>query len=375
MSLIFTEEQNLIRQTVREFAENEVRPRVVDMVKTNQFPRDLYKRCGELGFWRLNIPVENGGAGMGMVEANIVMEELARVSPALALSVEIGIVGFPLLPGTAMEQYLEPLMSGDLVICGAASDPKGQSNQAEWTPMAVSDGDDYILNGTKCYVTNAAGVDVAGVNCLTDEGEIRKIFVFKEMCPGIDNSQIDQKYGMAGTGGGTLVFKDCRVPKALSVPTAIGTSVYYYTIYAACAAEALGCAEGIFEKAVEFCKLRTHDFKPLSEMQAVRHKLAQMKAKLEVARSAVYDVSFTYDAIKESGDQKQLDEWAIKAESIKVWVSEMAVDIATECCILHGGMGYHDPAIHHYVGDSLCYTIMDLTNEIHYDNMARLMGL
>ncbi len=333
MSLVFTEEQELIRQTVREFAEEEVRPRVADMVKTNQFPRDLYKRCGDLGFWRLVVPEDLGGAGKGLTEACIVMEELARVSPALSLSlsVEIGLVSLPALIKTPAVKYAEGLMSGDIVIGAGSTDPKGQSNSEEWDVFARRDGNEWVLNGTRLYVTN----------------------------------------------GGTIVLKDCRVPEEMTSLFKIGTSAYYYYVYCLCAAEALGCMEGLWEETVEFTKMRTHDFKPIASMQAVSHKLVQMKLKMEMemARSLIYDATTMYDEYLADGSTERLNEWSIKAGAAKICVSELAADITTECLILHGGLGYHSPELHHFVGDALDYCIMDRTNEIHLDDIAKTLGI
>lgn len=377
MSLVFTEEQELIRQTVREFAEEEVRPRVADMVKTNQFPRDLYKRCGDLGFWRLVVPEDLGGAGKGLTEACIVMEELARVSPALSLSlsVEIGLVSLPALIKTPAVKYAEGLMSGDIVIGAGSTDPKGQSNSEEWDVFARRDGNEWVLNGTRLYVTNGGACDLFSVSGLDEDRKMRKFYVMKKDVTGFDNSQVDWKYGMAGTAGGTIVLKDCRVPEEMTSLFKIGTSAYYYYVYCLCAAEALGCMEGLWEETVEFTKMRTHDFKPIASMQAVSHKLVQMKLKMEMARSLIYDATTMYDEYLADGSTERLNEWSIKAGAAKICVSELAADITTECLILHGGLGYHSPELHHFVGDALDYCIMDRTNEIHLDDIAKTLGI
>jgi len=374
MSLLFNEEQILLRNTVREFAENEVAPRMPEILKTNEFPRNLYKRAGELGFWRLNIPEKHGGFGKGMVETCIVMEELAKVSPAMSLVVEIGIVDIPLLlEEPALYKYLEPCMSGDKILSGAATDPKGQSNSAEWEPLAVKDGNEWVLNGTRLYNTNNLS-DIHMTLGLTQDREMKAFFIEKGT-PGYDNSRVDLKYGMAGSGGGTTIYKDCRIPLEMACNVGIGDSQFYYRIYNNCAAEALGCAEGILEKTIKFCKLRTHDFKPLTSLQVVSQKLGYLRTLVEVAHSAVYDAATMFDELCKNHDPELERAWAIKAESIKLFVSETAVKVATECIKLHGGMGYHNPELHHYVGDAMCYCIMDLSNDIHWDNLALLMGL
>ena len=378
MSLILTAQQESLRLRAREFAEAEVRPRVREMVESNAFQRDLYRRCGELGFWRLNVPVEHGGDGKGLTEASIVLHELARVSPALALSVEIGMVSLPLLVTAPARKYAEDVMNGAIVIAAGSSDPSGQNNSAEWDVFAREDGDDYVLNGTRLYVTNAEACDLFSVSGLDENRRMMKFYVRKSECRGFETLGADLKHGMAGTGGGTITLTDCRVPKEMTAAFAIGTSpyyYYYYYVYCLCVAQALGCMEGIFEQTCGYLSSRTSGFAPLVDLQSVSHKLAAMRLQIEMARSLVYDATTMYDEALADGGPESLDAWSLKAEAAKICVSRIAAEVTTECMILHGGRGYHDPELHHYVGDALTYRIMDMTNEIHLDNVARLMGL
>jgi glutaryl-CoA dehydrogenase (non-decarboxylating) len=375
MSLVPTEEQQLLRSTVQTFAETEVRPRVPEMTATNAFPRDLYKRCGELGLWRRNVPVDRGGTGGGLTEACIVMEELARVSPALALSVEIGIVSLPMLMATNAAVYAEGIMSGDMVIAAGSTDPKGQNNAAEWDVFAREEEDTYVLNGTRLYVTNASDCDLFSVSGLDEGRRMKKFYVPTKDVRGVKVDQVHGKYGMAGSGSGTITLENCRVPKEMSASFKVGTSAYYYYVYCLCAAEALGCMEGLFDQTCRHVKSRTSNFAPLASMQAINHKLVKLKLKIEMARSLVYDASTMYDEALADGSTERLDEWSLKAEAAKVCVSEIATEVTTECVVLHGGMGYHDVALHHFAGDALCYRIMDMTNEMHFDNVARTIGL
>lgn len=367
-------DREALRNMVRRFAESEVRPRTTEMVSTNALPRDLYQRCGELGVWRLNVPVEHGGDGKGLTEAVIVMEELARVSPALALTVEIGIVSLPLLLESAARSFAASVMSGDTVIAAGSTDPTGQRNTAEWGALARDDDDSYVLNGTRLYVTNASECDLFSVSGLDDTGQMRKFYVDVTTATGVEIAEPDRKHGMAGNGGATITLTDCRVPKPMSTAFSIGSSEYYYYVYCLCAAEALGAMQGVFDAARAFLLERTSDFAPIASKQAVAHKLARLRLQIEMARSLVYDAATTYDDAVSRGEIPDAG-WHLKAEAAKVCVSEIAHDVATECIVLHGGLGYHDPELHRFVGDALCYRIMDLTNEIHLDNVATLIGL
>jgi butyryl-CoA dehydrogenase len=264
-------------------------------------------------------------------------------------------------------------MSGDKILSGIATDPTGQSNGAEWGTFAVRQGDEYVLNGTRLYGTNNLA-DIAMILGFNQDREMKAYFIEKGT-PGFDNSNVAVKYGMAGQGGGTSVFKDCHIPIDMACNAGIGDSQFYYRIYNNCAAEALGCAEGILEKTIEFCKNRTHDFKPLTNLQVVAQKLGYLRTRVDVAHSAVYDAATMFEELCKNPDPALEREWGIKTESIKLYVSETAVEVATECIKLHGGLGYHSPDLYHYVGDAMCYCIMDLSNDIHWDNLAMLMGL
>jgi alkylation response protein AidB-like acyl-CoA dehydrogenase len=375
MSLLPTDQQLALRERVRHFAQSEVAPRISEVTETERFPRDLYQRCGELGFWRLNVPPENGGEGGGLTEACIVMEELARVSPALSLSVEIGIVSLPMLLTTGAARYAEAVMSGDLVIAAGSTDPKGQNNSAEWDIFAREEGDDYLLNGTRLFVTNAQECDLFSVSGLDESRRMRKFYVPVREVEGVTIKPAHGKYGMAGSGSGTIKLTNCRIPKGLSATFAIGTSAYYYYVYCLCAAEALGCMQGAFDLTIERVKSRRSNFTPLAELQAIAHKVSRLALRIEMARSLVYDAATMYDAALADGSTEALEAWSLKAEAAKVCVSEIANDVTTACVVLHGGLGYHDRRIHHFAGDALCYRIMDMTNEIHLDNVARTLGL
>ncbi|HWQ74456.1 MAG TPA: acyl-CoA dehydrogenase family protein [Syntrophomonas sp.] len=379
MILHLNEEQKLLQQTVREFAEKELGPRVPQMLATNELPLDLYKRVGELGFWRVNVPVELGGAGLGQTGLCIVLEELARVSPAFGLTCEIPLVSLPIIlqEEALIKKYLEKVMNGDLVMCYAATDPKGLPNAAEWDVTFTKDGDGYRVNGTKMYVTNNSHAGLSLVVGLDEKREQAVAFVEGDM-PGHIHNDVATKIGMAGTGGGTCHYNNVYIPAenlTWYIPEGGTTSDSFYSVYNGCAAEALGCMKGIFQKTVEYCKNRTNNFKPLTDMQAVSYKLAEMQTIIEMCDSMVYGAAQLCDAYNASGDPELEAAWHLKSESVKVRVSEFGMSVATECLKLHGGLGYHDPNIYHYLGDSLDYAIMDLTNEIHFASISDLMGL
>jgi alkylation response protein AidB-like acyl-CoA dehydrogenase len=373
--MIFTEEQRLFRRSVREFAQTELAPAVAEILSTGKVPPKLYKRAGELGYLGVNCPEEFGGAGLGQVEACILFEELARVCPGYALSLEIIIVSNNIIrqSGALTAKYLSRLLAGDSTLGSGATPPEGQPNVAEHVTFLKRTEGGYVANGTRHYGTNS---DADVVYCLgLDEDGNTKAAFFERGWSGFEQHPPAKKLGMAGNSGGTMVFEDVFVPDENITEMAIGTSETYYQVYNGCAAEALGCAKGLFERTVEFAKTRTHDFKPLTEMSAVAYKLAELQSKIKMCESMVYDCACFEDEWDRTLDEQIQAEWFLVAESNKVRVSEMLVDVTVECLKLHGGLGYHDPMVWHYVGDSLNYCIMDITNEIHYGYIASLMGL
>lgn len=372
--MIFTEEQELFRQSVRAFAENELAPLVPDIIETNTYPPELLKKASELGILGANYPVEWGGLGLGQVEVCIIFEEIAKVCPGFALSIEIMLVSASHFESDAIrEKYLPGLLAGETALGSGATPPTGQANETESALFYKKVDGGYLANGTRLYATNhsANTVYVYGPD---EEGSTRYAFFEKGM-EGFEVLPNDEKIGMAGNNGGTMVFNDVFVPEEMTGVTGVGSGDVYYQVYDGCAAEALGCAKGIFEKTMEWCQTRTHNFNPLTSMSAVSQKLAEMKMKIIMAEALIYDCAALNDEYYRTRDEEIGERWRQTAEATKVQASELLVPVAYECIKLHGGLGYHDPNIWRYLGDQLNYTHMDITNEIHYGAMAALMGL
>lgn len=372
--MLFTEEQELFRQSVREFAETEVAPLVPQIIETNTYPPELLEKAAELGILGANYPEEWGGLGLGQVEVCIIFEEICRVCPGFALSIEILLVSASHFVGDAIrERYLPSLLAGKTALGSGATPPTGQANGTESKLFFTKVDGGYRANGTRLYATNHAA-DVAYAYGPDEDGNTRYAFFEKGM-EGFSAMPNDKKIGMAGNNGGTMVFDNVFVPEEMTGVTSVGDGDTYYRVYDGCAAEALGCAKGIFEKTLEWCQTRTHDFKPLTSMSAVSQKLAELKMKIIMAEALVYDCAVLNDEFDRTHDEELGARWRQTAEATKVQVSELLVPVAYECIKLHGGLGYHDPSIWRYLGDQLNYTHMDITNEIHYGQMAGLMGL
>ena len=271
MSYFLNDELELLQESAREFAEQYVAPAVAGMEESNEFPRDLYLKAGELGFLSLIVPEQIGGAGMGLTAVGVVAEEIAKVSPAFAISfyVDSCMVSYLMESPNRevlLKKYLPGLMTGWTVMAAGITPPQGSTNIPEWPVLAKRDGDDWILNGSKLYVTNCGKADLVAFVGLTEDGEMR-CFIVETSDPGVDDDHIESKLGLAGNGSGSYFLTDVRVSDEYSFPKnpleGMGPG------NALCAAVALGCAEGALARTMDFVKERSHKGKPVGARQVV----------------------------------------------------------------------------------------------------------
>lgn len=371
----FTEEQQLLRKTVRDFAEGEVRPRIDEIIENDGFvPRDIYERMGELGFIGMMCKPEDGGMGAGRTELAIVVEELSKVAPTLGLLLMCVAPSLPDYQHVPVfkERYMADVMAGRKVFDGAVTDPAGHTNQPEWPVMAKRVEGGYVLNGTKLFVSSAAGVDVQEVYAMCEDRVVRKMIV-EDGAPGFNHDAHEVKFGMKGSGGGTCLYKDVFVPDELVIDGSIGAgdgaAEGYNTIWVACAAIALGAMEGAFEQATSYAKTRTFDFKPVASIQAQAQRIERMHGQVLACNALLYDCAQDYDL---AGDIQSAH---LKAQAAKVFISETAFEVTRACMKLHGGLGYSDVHVYHYFTDAVAASIMDLTNEFVLEGMALETGL
>lgn len=367
----FTEEQLLLQKTARDFAEQEVRPRLSEIIENEGYiPRDLYKRMGELGFMRLMVKREYGGLELGMKELCLVTEEVSKVAPALGLilmCVTPGLPGIQDVPALR-EAYLEKCMAGDLVFDGAVTAPEGHTNQTEWQVVAKKVEGGYVLNGTKLFVTSAAGVDVHQVFAFDEERHMR-IFTISGDAEGFNHDAHEIKFGMKGSGGGTCVYKDVFCPDDMVVDGEVGEGDYYNNIWLQCATITLGAMEGALDQAIDYAKTRTFDFKPVAAIQAQAQRIARLKCKAVACNSLIYDACCDYE------HPETLRDAHLKSQIAKAYVADTAFEVTRECMKLHGGLGYSDVHIYHYFADAVAGAIMDQTTEYLLESIAHMIEL
>jgi alkylation response protein AidB-like acyl-CoA dehydrogenase len=368
MSIILTEEQQLILNNVKEFVQNEVKPRVVDIDKTGEFPHDLWKRCAEMGLTGLAVSEEYGGLDQGVVMEQLVMEEIAKESPVLALILDAHQLSYRVIQHVGTEEqkkkYLPPLASGEKITALSATEACGSTNFPEYAPMK-RDGDDLILNCTKIFTTNAHVADYYTVLGLLDGG--LQVVIVEKGTPGLETGHIEHKLGMAGSYSGNVRFNNVRVPKENICIPKPGFDYGFAVCYLNISAISLGLSEGVLEKTKNYVLNRSRLGKPLASFQVVAHHIAKMQTQIELARSILYRAAELYD---EGTPNMML------VSMTKVFATEMGVDIANLCIQLHGAIGYgEDTGIARYFRDAKCNTIGETSTDIHYDFIAMYLGM
>ena len=373
MSRILTPEQDELRAKVREFARDVVSPRRLEAYENPPFLQEMSRLMGKEGLLRTMVPKALGGAEMGAMGGVLVVEELARECPAIAITAMNQML-FPLnmlMNPVATERWFQGAIDGEIFVAAAFTDPVGIANYVEHPEIATRDGDDYVLNGTRLYVTQGTFADMIGVGGML--GDSMHMFWVDTSQPGVEVTPMP-KMGV-GAPWGCFELKDVRVPcelvndmsflvkdrELVNISGAGTASTHFIT------AMSLGIAEGVWEKTEAFLRERTTRNRPLASMQAIQHKLVRMKQNIEAGRSMLYDATQLVDAGQGDGVLDHL---------VKPFVSEMAVEVAQECVTLHGGQGYlRSAGIEVYLRDAIGCLIGECTAEMHYSTVATILGL
>ena len=375
MSFRLTAEHEAIRQAVREFGEEEMRPVAREHDENKSYPEDLRRQAAELDFVAPHIPEEYGGAGMDMLGRVVVTEELWRADPGIGSA--IGSAGF----GTSMileygdewmkEEWLPRIASGDSASSTCISEPAHGSNVAGMETRAEKDGDEWVIDGNKMWITNGTVADVAVVMAKTDPGEGHRgitAFLVPTDTPGYESTKIDNKLGIRASDLGEIQLDDVRVPER-NVVGEVDKGFYQLMDFFASgrtgvASQAVGAAQGALDAAKGYAGEREQFDQKISEFQAIRHKIADMATSTEAARSLTYRAA---GAIDEGAE----DEAVRFASMAKLFASETAVDVADEGLQVHGGAGYvTDHPAERFYRDSRITKIYEGTSEIQKNIIA-----
>lgn len=376
MRFKLTEDQELIRSTIRDFAEHEVRPGAAARDRDSDFPADLLKQLGGMGFMGAVIPVEYGGADIDSIAYALVIEELARVDASLAVTVAVhnSVGAYPIVRWGTEEQkrrYLPPMAAGEALGAFALTEPQAGSDAANLKCRAVRDGDRYIVNGVKAWCTNGPVADTIVLMAVTDPGQGSKgisAFILEAGTPGFQAGTIEDKMGLRSSKTSELVLDNCAIPAAnrlgnegdglkvaLSVLCASRTGI---------GAQAVGIAQGAFEEALRYAKVREAFGQPLAGFQATQFKLADMATRIEAARLLVlYAASRTED----------VDRRIFRYSSMcKLFASEMANEVVAQAVQIHGGYGFsREYPVERFYRDARVTTIYEGTSEIQRLVIAR----
>lgn len=368
MHIELNEEQKLLREEVRRFAEEVVRPIAKEIDAKGIFPEDTIRQAAELGLTGVSVPEEYGGAGMDALSYCIVIEEISRVcaSTGVILSVNNSLVCDPLLKWANEEQkqkFLKPLASGEKLGCFGLTEPGAGSDAASLRTSAVRDGDDYVINGNKVFITNGTNADMALVFATVDPSLKHKgitAFIVPADTPGYSHGIHEYKLGVNASGTTELAFEDMRVPASQRIgEEGDGFKVAMSTLDGGrigIAAQAVGIAQGSFEEALAYAQEREQFGTAISSFQAIQHYLADMSTELDAGRLLTWKAAWTKENRKR---------FTLEAAQAKLFTSEMAQRVTNKALQIHGGYGYiREYNVERYFRDARITEIYEGTSEI-----------
>ena len=375
MEFEYTPEQVQLRREVREFAASEIAPRVMEWDESQTFPLEVIRKLGQLGYMGAIFPEEYGGAGLGYVEYAIIIEELSRVdgSVGIILAAHTSLCSNHIYKAGTEEQkskYLPKLASGEWIGCWSLTEPEAGSDAAGTRTTAVREGDCWVLNGSKTFTTNAHYADVCVAMAISDRAAQQhgiSAFILEKDTPGFRPGKKENKLGLRASATGEVIFSNCRVPQSQLLGKQGDGFVDSLRILdggrVSIAALSIGMAQGAYDAALRYSKLRKQFGRPISEFQAIQHKLVDMATKIDASRLLTYRAATMIDAGKRVTRESAM---------AKLFSSESAVWIANEAVQIHGGYGFiKDYPVEKFYRDVKLCTIGEGTSEIQRLVIAR----
>jgi alkylation response protein AidB-like acyl-CoA dehydrogenase len=375
MDFQFSEIHEMIRETARKFAKERVAPGTIERDEREEFPKAIVKELAELGFMGMMVPEEWGGAGLDALSYALAVEEISKVdaSVGVIMSVNNSLVCFGLnKEGSQLqkERFLRDLASGRKLGAFALSEPEAGSDASNQRTTAVRDGDSYILNGVKNWITNGSTADIVLVMAATDKAKGAKgisTFIVEKGTPGFTVGKKERKLGIRSSDTVSLSLTDCRIPAANRVGEEGGGFKFAMKTLEGgrigIAAQALGIAQACLDASTRYAKERKAFDHPIAELQAIQFKIADMATSVEAARMLVYRAAF----LKDSGSP-----FGPEAAMAKLFASKIAVQAALEAIQIHGGYGYvREYLVERYLRDAKITEIYEGTSEIQKIVIAR----
>jgi alkylation response protein AidB-like acyl-CoA dehydrogenase len=375
VNFCLTEEQQLLRRTVREFCEAEIKPHIREWDEAQQFPRELLTKLADLGLMGIQFAPDYGGSGMSAIDYCICIEELARVDPSVSLSVAahngLGAAHIALFGSDAQKQkYLTPLAKGERLASWGLTEPSSGSDAAAMRTTATRDGQAWVLNGSKAFITHGKSGDTMVVMAVTDKSKGNKgisAFIVERGTPGFSAGKKEDKLGMRASETTEVIFQNCRI----SAEQLIGEEGqgFMQTLQVldagriGIAALAVGLAQGAYEAARTYAFERRQFGRPIGTFQSIRWKLVDNAARVEMSRLLTYRAAW----LKDQGRRMTLE-----SSMAKLYASESAVRASEDCVQIHGGYGFvKDYPAEKFFRDVKLTTIGEGTSEVQRLVIAR----
>ena len=380
MDFTFTDEQNQLRRSVRDFAVGEIAPHVMEWDEISHFPLEIMPKLAEMGLLGIIFPEQYGGAGLGYIDYVIAVEELSRVDGSVGIIVAAhnSLCSnhiFKFGSEAQKQKYLVPLAQGKKIGAWSLTEPEAGSDAGGTRTTAVRDGNSWVLNGAKTFTTNGHYADVCVAMAVTDKSKNShgiSAFIVDKGIAGFKPGKKENKLGLRASDTSEVIFSDCRIPAENLLGAEgegfIGSLKILDGGRISIAALALGMAQGALDAAIKYAKQRKQFGQAISEFQAIQFKLADMATEVEAARLLVYQAAWL-------ADRKDV-RFTRESSMAKLFASEVAVRVANECVQIHGGYGFIKdyPAEKFYRDVKLC-TIGEGTSEIQRLVIARqLLG-
>jgi alkylation response protein AidB-like acyl-CoA dehydrogenase len=347
MHFELNDEQKEIKRAVREFCEKELTPELaLEFDKKEEFPMELYRKAAKLGFTSMRIPQEYGGQGYGLLGDCIVVEEMCRVDPGIGVALSLGNLMIPdvlLRRGTEEQKkkYIQPLAGGDMISAAAFSEPEHGSDITRMDTTAVKSGNEWIINGSKEFITNAPIADVFIILCQTapdakPSHRGQSLLLVEKGTHGLEVTKLKDKMGIRPCITGSLSLSDVKVPEANLVGDL--NKGFYYALElfdgtrVTVAAQAVGMAQGALERALKYAKERKQFGSPIIQFQGVSFKLAEMATKIEAARLLAYKAAWLHD---QRGEPDPM-----ATAMAKAYTGRVAMEVTDAAIQVYGGYGY-----------------------------------
>jgi butyryl-CoA dehydrogenase len=370
-----TEDQKMLKDLCRKIAEEKIRPYSRELDEKEEFPAQIMKALAQSDLFALCIPESYGGMGSGLLSLCIATEEISRVDGGVATSYAASFLGmFPILLHGTEEQkkkYLPEIASGKKLTAFGLTEPEAGSDASAVKTTAKKDGNYYILNGTKHFITNGGDAEIYTIIAVTDKTKGPRgvsAFIVEKGTPGFSFGKKEEKLGIRASSTRELVFNDCKIPKEnlLGLKEGIGFIATMRTFDQSrpgVAAQAVGIAQGALELAVNYAHKRVQFGKPISSFQGIQWMLADMATKVEAARSLVYSVASMVDrGIKDVGTA---------SAAAKMFASDVAMEVTTNAVQIYGGYGYmRDYPVEKFMRDAKITQIYEGTNQIQRNIIA-----